>query len=320
MRNFFRKLRLPRKLRVTFPGKWFIALTIGVGAAAINTRNNLLYLALSMNLSLIILSGILSEWCLRGLRVRVGHASEAFASRESLLTVTCSAEGKRFPPVSLSVTPRLPGVRKPAWFPEIAPGGADSRVVSFLPDRRGPLPPVECTVSTRFPFALFEKSAEVIPTGRGLIVYPEPGRPEGASSREAFGDQDGGKAAGGNEGTSIRGVRAHTPSDPVRDVHWKVSARLGKWMVKEREGDPVRAVDLLLPVPSPPREFERLVSRACALVLRCERDGVPYRLRVGDRVFVDPAEGGRRKKALSVLARVQADGSLLPGKGGKEGA
>ena len=70
--------------------------------------------------------------------------------------------------------------------------------------------------------------------------------------------------------------------------------------------------------PFPPREFERLVSRVCALVLRCERDGVPYRLRVGDRVFVDPTEGGRRKKALSVLARVQADGSLLPGKG-KEG-
>lgn len=61
MRNLFRKLRLPRKLRVTFPGKWFLVLTIGVGAAAINTRNNLLYLALSMNLSLIILSGILSE-------------------------------------------------------------------------------------------------------------------------------------------------------------------------------------------------------------------------------------------------------------------
>jgi len=314
MRNLFRKLRMPRKLRVTFPGKWFLALTIGVGAAAINTRNNLLYLALSMNLSLIILSGILSEWCLRGLRIRVRHASEAFASRESLLTVTCSAEGKRFPSVALSVTPELPGIRKPAWFPEIPPGGADTRVVSFRPDRRGPLPSFACVVSTRFPFALFEKSAEVIPSERGLIVYPEPGRREGASPRETIGGHAGGKAAGGKEGTSIRGVRAHIPSDPVRDIHWKVSARLGKWMVKEREVDSVRAVDLLLPVPSPPRKFELLVSRVCALVLRCERDGVPYRLRVGDRVFVDSTEAGRRRKALSVLARVQADGSLLPEK------
>ena len=83
----------------------------------------------------------------------------------------------------------------------------------------------------------FEKSAEVIPSERGLIVYPEPGRPEGASPRETIGGHAEGKAAGGKEGTSIRGVRAHIPSDPVRDIHWKVSARLGKWMVKEREVD-----------------------------------------------------------------------------------
>lgn len=111
MNNPFRVLRLPRKLRVTFPGKWFLALTVGVGAAAINTGNNLLYLALSMNLSLIILSGILSEWCLRGLRVRVGHVSESFASRESLLCVTCSAESRRFPAISVSVEGTLGEVR-----------------------------------------------------------------------------------------------------------------------------------------------------------------------------------------------------------------
>lgn len=100
MKNLPRVLRLPRKLRVTFPGKWFIGLTFGVGAAPFNTGNNLLYIALSMNLSPIILSGILSEWCIRGLRLRVGHASEAFVNRESLLSITCSAEGKRFPATS----------------------------------------------------------------------------------------------------------------------------------------------------------------------------------------------------------------------------
>jgi uncharacterized protein (DUF58 family) len=83
-------------------------------------------------------------------------------------------------------------------------------------------------------------------------------------------------------------------------------------MVKEREAEPAQVVDLLLPVPSPPGEFERLVSRACALVLRCEREGLPYRLRVGDRVLVVPADAGRRRKALSILARVTTDGTLLP--------
>jgi uncharacterized protein (DUF58 family) len=132
-----------------------------------------------------------------------------------------------------------------------------------------------------------------------------------------MGDHAGGKAARGREGTSIRGVRDHIPSDPVRDIHWKASARLGKWMVKEREAEPAQGVDLLLPVPSVPQEFERLVSQTCATVLACEREGVPYRLRVGDRVLVSPATGGRRRKALSILARVSADGSLLPGEKGE---
>ncbi len=54
--------RLPRRLRITFEGKAFLLITLGVGAAAINTGNNLLYLAFSMNLSLIVVSGFLSEW------------------------------------------------------------------------------------------------------------------------------------------------------------------------------------------------------------------------------------------------------------------
>jgi len=317
MKNLLRTFRLPRKLRVTFPGKWFLALTVGVGAAAINTGNNLLYLALSMNLSLIILSGILSEWCLRGLRVRVEHVREAFASRESLLAVTCSAESKRFPAISIFVSPGIPGAGQPARFPGIPPGGAGTRVVPYRPGHRGLVSAFACTVSTRFPFALFEKSAEVTPLSSSLIVYPEPGDPDVGPPAGDTGDPAAGKAPRGREGTSIRGVRDHIFSDPVRDIHWKASARLGKWMVKEREAEAAQVVDLLLPVPSPPQEFERLVSKACATVLACEREGVPYRLRVGDRVLVGPATGGRRRKSLSILATVAADGSLLPGRKGE---
>ena len=312
MKGLLRALRPPRKLRVTFPGKWFLALTFGVGVAAINTGNNLLYLALSMNLSLIILSGILSEWCIRRLRVRVSHASEAFASRDSLLAVTCEVARRRFPAISVSVSAGLFGAGRRAWFSEIPPGAAETRVIPYRPGRRGPVPPFACTVSTRFPFALFEKSAEVTPRVSPLIVYPEPGGPQGRSAGADLGDRNAGQAGTGREGSSIRGVRDHLPSDPVRNIHWKASARLGKWMVKEKEAEPGQVLDISLPAPSPPREFERMVSRACALVLRCEREGTPYRLRVGDRVLVEPADGGRRRKALSILARVEADGTLLP--------
>ena len=66
LRRWFRP---PRRLKLTREGKYFIGITFGVGFAAINTGNNLLYLLLGMLLSLIVVSGVLSELSLRELTV-----------------------------------------------------------------------------------------------------------------------------------------------------------------------------------------------------------------------------------------------------------
>ena len=68
-RRALRRLRPPRRLKLTREGKYLIGITFGVGFAAINTGNNLLYLLLGMLLSLIVVSGVLSELSLRKLTV-----------------------------------------------------------------------------------------------------------------------------------------------------------------------------------------------------------------------------------------------------------
>lgn len=296
------RLRPPRGLQVTSAGKWFLALTLGVGAAAVNTGNNLLYLAFGMNLSLIIVSGVLSECTLRGISVQVGHSSEAFAARPSLLALTCSASGKRFPAMAISAAAAVPGGGGAVRFPEIPAGRSVTRLVTFRPSRRGPVPAFPCTVSTRFPFALFEKSLRVqIPAGR-LIVYPEPG-PPGEEGGEGAGDApDGGAAPAGRQGALPRGAREHMPADPVRDIHWKASAKAGKWMVKEREAEPARVPDIRIPACAPGEELEHRVSRACGRILRLEREGRLYRLWLGGRLAVDASHPDRRRKALTLLA------------------
>jgi uncharacterized protein (DUF58 family) len=309
------RIRLPRRLRVTTEGKAFLLLTFGVGLAAINTGNNLLYIALSMNLSLIIISGILSEWCIRGVSVQVLPASEAFASRGSLLAVICSAEGKRFPAMSLTVALSFGDTGLTARFPEVPAGGRATRVLSFIPKRRGALPPLSCAVSTRFPFALFEKSMDSA-AKTSILVYPEPSGAGEPGECKAAADAGGAAAAAGRQGTAIRGAREHMPADAVRDIHWKASARMGKWMVKEREREAAPVSDLRLPAPCPPGEFELLVSRACAFVLRCEKEGRPYRLWIGDRLGADASGGGGRSRALTFLALV-GSGDSLPAGGGK---
>ena len=56
-----RWLRPPRTLRPTRAGWSFFALCFGVGFAALNTGNNLLYLVMALMLAFLVLSGVLSE-------------------------------------------------------------------------------------------------------------------------------------------------------------------------------------------------------------------------------------------------------------------
>ncbi len=310
-----RRLKPPRRLRVTPQGRWFLLITVGVGVAAINTGNNMLYLALSMNLSLIILSGVLSEWCIRGVSIRVRHAAEAFATRDSLLAVTCASGEKTVPAMSLTCALSIDGARCVVRFPAVPAGGSATRVVAWRPARRGAVSEASGTVATLFPFALFEKSAEIA-GDVSLVVYP---RPAGEARGEA-GAEDApveGTADGARPGPSIRGVREHKPADPVRDIHWKASARLGRWMVKERERESAPPAEFRLELPADAAEMEKAVSRACAAILQWEREGRPYRLLLGDRLLAGPADAGRRAKALSALALLPPRGAAAPGPGGR---
>jgi uncharacterized protein (DUF58 family) len=241
----------------------------------------------------------------------MGPASEAFANRESLLAVTCSAPGKRFPAMSLSVGIRLGDVFLRARFPEITAGGSATRVLPFLPERRGLIAGASCTVSTRFPFALFEKSMDVS-VAASLLVYPAPADGEEPGARSTVSDPSGVAADAGRQGTGIRGARDHMVADPVRDIHWKASARMGKWMVEEREREAAPVTDIRLAADCPPEEFESRVSRACSFVLRSEMEGRPYRLWTGNLLRVDASRGGCRSRALSFLAMVSADCAASP--------
>jgi hypothetical protein len=72
--------RRPFKLT---PGGWvFILYTIGVGAGAINTGNNLLYLVFGVFMGLLLASGVLSDLSLWGLSVDVVFPGGASSSTQ----------------------------------------------------------------------------------------------------------------------------------------------------------------------------------------------------------------------------------------------
>ena len=82
-------LRPPRQLRPTRAGWVFLSVILGVGFAALNTGNNLLYLVLSLMLAFLTLSGVLSESALRGVRLRRELPREVFAVRIGHYAMTC---------------------------------------------------------------------------------------------------------------------------------------------------------------------------------------------------------------------------------------
>lgn len=223
-----------RHLRFTREGRVFVFVTFGLGFAAVNTGTNLMYLVFGFMLSLIVLSGILSEHVLRRLRVERSLPSRAFVGQPALIEVQAFNGKERL--VSYSVEVEDQAVSEPnerrCYFLKVPPGQSQAATYRRVPQRRGILEFAAFRVSTRFPFGLFEKWREFDAPAE-LLVYPAllPTRlPEGVSREE--GHESG---ASKGRGTETRELREYRVGDEVRSIHWRRSAAMGKPVVREYE-------------------------------------------------------------------------------------
>src|SRR5205085_2670668 len=111
-----------RRLSFTALGRWYVALTIAIGFAAINTGNNLLLLVLGLLLSSIIVSGVLSETSLRGVKVERRLPVSASVGAEALLTLAARNGKRRAPTVGLTVREKGGDVAGHGLFLLLGPG------------------------------------------------------------------------------------------------------------------------------------------------------------------------------------------------------
>lgn len=237
----FRWLRPPRRLRFTREGKYYIGITIGVGFAAVNTGNNLLYLVLGLLLSLVILSGVLSEIALRGLEFRRRLPRRAFVSTPALIEVEVYNRKRYAPSYSIEVEDRIEDRRtdKRCYFLKVSPGARQTAAYRRVSPVRGVERYLALRVATRFPFGLFEKWREVeMPAEH--VVFPSPWPRVGSqTSLLIAGDLVSHEDRGHGE---VDGVRELVDGDPVRDIHWAKTAAVGKLIARERRREGARAV------------------------------------------------------------------------------
>jgi uncharacterized protein (DUF58 family) len=269
----FRRRLFPRGIRFTRQGKLYTVVTLGVGLAAVNTGNNLLFLVLGLMLGLIVVSGILSEISLRGVEIRRGVPRHAEV--DVVFPVELSVTNKKRFASSFGVELRdeIDDVlfKRRCFFLRVSPGETRSIAYRCELHKRGIATFQGTIVSTRFPFGLFEKT-RFVPLEDHTIALPKQLRinlPEPASLAG-----EGGKSLMVKGlGQEFRELREMVPGDDPRLVDWRSTARLGQMMVRQNDVDASGFVELVLDPSaaksgheSPDDEVERNISVAASMV------------------------------------------------------
>ncbi len=286
------RFRSPRKLRFTREGKFLVSITLGVGFAAVNTGNNLLYLLLGVLLSLIIVSGILSEMALRNLVVKRKLPTRAQVGRPHLVEIEIYNAKLQMPSYAIEVEDLRAGqpADKRCFFLKVSPRSSQVAAYRRTPSRRGRERHVGFRVATRFPFGLFEKSREIA-AEEELIIYPAvdnvvlpPPSPRSAD----------GYSTAARVGTSqeVIGLRGHRTGEEVRNIYWRKSAAIGQLVLKERAAEAHPEVSIELEVVRPIGDqtewivaFEQRIRDVASRALA--------HIRRGDRVTVTTTARGR---------------------------
>ncbi len=271
--------------------------------AAIATGNNLLFLLLGAMLGLIVVSGALSEVVIRDLRVSRRIPRGGTAGHPVGVLYQVENRKRRLP--SFAVVVRERKGKASAFIPVIH---ARQRAAARLEEtfsRRGVYPLYAVTLSTSFPFGLFEKERDLELPGE-LLIWPRTSRPVREARTAGERIRRRGRALAGSAGGrgEFRGLREYRPGDDPRDVHWRSTARLGEPVVREYERDLSRDLWLCLDLRTGDEDAaEDAVELAAALAARAVLRDEPVALETGEarvRVGSGPEQLHR---ILDVLAR-----------------
>ncbi|MBI3608437.1 MAG: DUF58 domain-containing protein [Nitrospirae bacterium] len=275
-------------MKVTSVGIRYLLLCLAVGLAAVNTGNNLLYLLFAMMLSLILVSGILSERTLRRLSATRDLPPRLFAGSPISSRITLTNAKRFMPAFSLRVRERVGAIRVTApdlWCPRLDPGCRMDFDTTITFHDRGLHRLKGVEVTTAFPFGLFEKTF-LLPAETQSLVYPPI---EAMPPLAARGESDNGVRTVGRGTTGLHQLRDYHPGDDPRYIHWKHSARRAKLVVREPEREVSRTFVLVFsnrlpadPLPIHREWFEDAVRLTASLASQAIHDGYEVLLATWD--------------------------------------
>lgn len=257
-----------------------------MGFSAVNTGNNLLFLVVSGLLAFMSVTGLAGMFNIKGLVPELIPPEEVFAGVAAPFRLRIR-NTKRFIP-SFLIRLECQGSRG-AIIPLVGRGGSAEGNLTLTFAGRGRAGIGAVTVSSPFPVNFFTRYW-IFPEEKSVIVFPRLSRGMAAGEgREAKRMGINPRQERGVDGELER-IAPYSGSEPLRMIHWKLSARGDELLVKEfgRQAAQPLIIDLDA---QPGLDLEERISRAAWLVRRWVRER-PVGLRLGGRTI--PAEAGQR--------------------------
>ena len=174
------------------------------------------------------------------------------------------------------------------------------------PATRGVVQTLEVLVETASGLGLaWARRTVILPLARPLEVAPRPTPVSLPQSATTSGEGE--SAVGGrhNDGETVRAVREYRLGDPVRMIHWGVTARRGQLVVKELESPQSPSLTVSLDLRG--LSAEQNASLAAGYVAAGLRSGLPVILHTMERSGPHRGGVGSNLEAGRRLARAVAE-------------
>ncbi len=241
-------------------------------------------------------SGLLGHSNLTGVTLTVETPEEIYDGIETLLTLRLANRRRWLPACLLRFEVQGGG----AGCHLLPRGGTRSLALPVTFAGRGVHRLEGARVISNFPINFFVRSRFLV-LDQKVTVFPTPRRvplPATAGTLATRGERAAGR---GYEGELTR-IGDYRGGEPLKLIHWKLSARQNHLMVKELSaaGAPPLLID---PAQLPGSGLEERLRGACWLIGAAWRAGRPVGLRLG-AVTLPPAVGRTHKlRLLTALAR-----------------
>lgn len=304
------RVRVP----ITKQGALFLLLMVVVGATALYSGNNLIYLTLSSMLAALLISELVSRLTLANLNLRLALPDHIFAGQPVLARISIRNTKRRFSSYSLRLSSPhsrgKPGLElEKVYVPILGAGETVTTMARVEVAHRGRYHDENIELGTAFPFGFVERRM-VLGLSDVITVYPSVEMSAAADEIvRKLETQETGRAIGDSH--DLYRIRQAQPGDTARFLDWKAAARNGGLWVREYAREERRRVcvrfDRRVPVAKLEgalEEFERRVSTCAAVLWRLSETRTEITFSSDERTVFCSAGGPGVFEALTYLATV----------------